>query len=288
LGSVFEYLRRSSYAGFRAGRPGLLDAQMLTRRLVLAAGCPAGLARSRTGMAGRSGGQHPGAALAGQALADQVTQVEGGGAALEPGVVPGGPAVAELEAASPPGGDLGDGAFDVGPVLHVVLAQPRVGGPVRAGGPEQVITLVQDELAAGLAGGAPVPQRAVAAQDAEGGDPGAAQSDGAPGRAGDRADLLVHGEVIDGEPALDRGLQRLGLDHRLVAGVADRAAQVPGAVGGIAVPGQAAACGGAVIWLARAARRLAVTGAGRGAGRGGLRRAGLGGQELLRHCRVGV
>src|SRR5208282_6062356 len=58
------------------------------------------------------------------ARAEQVAQVQRGGAALEPGVVPGGAAVAELEAASPPGGDLGDGAFDVGPVLHVVLAQP--------------------------------------------------------------------------------------------------------------------------------------------------------------------
>ena len=59
-----------------------------------------------------------------------------------------------------------------------------------------------------------------------------------PGRAGDRPGPLVDGEVIDGEAALDRGLQRLGLDDGLVPGVGDRAAQVPGAVGGIAVPGQ--------------------------------------------------
>ena len=74
--------------------------------------------------------------------------------------------------------------------------------------------------------------------DAEGGDPGAAEGDSAPGRAGDGAGLLIDDEVIDGEPAGDGGLQRLGLDHRGVPGVADSAAQVPGAVGQVAVPGQ--------------------------------------------------
>src|SRR5260370_38949135 len=78
---------------------------------------PDGLARGPGYMAGWSGGQHPGAALTGQALAGQVAKVQHGGAALEPGVVLGHPAVAELEAASPPGGDLGDGALDVGPVF---------------------------------------------------------------------------------------------------------------------------------------------------------------------------
>ena len=46
-----------------------------------------------------SGGQHPGAIAAGQAPADQVAQVEPGGAALEPGIVFDGAAVAELEPA---------------------------------------------------------------------------------------------------------------------------------------------------------------------------------------------
>lgn len=67
---------------------------------------------------------------------------------------------------------------------HVVLAQTAGGGPVRAGGAEQVIAFVQDEVAAGLAGRAPLAQRAVPAQGAEGGDPGPAQRHGAPGRAG--------------------------------------------------------------------------------------------------------
>jgi hypothetical protein len=43
-------------------------------------------------------------------------------------------------------------------------------------------------------------------------------------RAGDRAGLLIDDEVIDGESVLNGGAQRLGLDHRVVAGVADRAA----------------------------------------------------------------
>ncbi len=43
-------------------------------------------------------GQYPCPVLAGQATADEVAQVEGGGAVLEPGVVPGGAEVAELEA----------------------------------------------------------------------------------------------------------------------------------------------------------------------------------------------
>src|ERR1019366_3779685 len=142
---------------------------------------------------------------------------------------------------SPPGGHLGDGAFDVGPVFHVVLAQPGAGGPVPAGGAQQVIALVQDELASGLAGGAACPQRAVAAQRAEGGDPGPAQAGGVPSRAGHRALLFVDGEVVDGEPALDGGPERLGLDHRVMPGLLDRAPQVPGSIGGIAVPGNPAA-----------------------------------------------
>jgi hypothetical protein len=43
------------------------------------------------------------------------------------------------------------------------------------------------------------------------------------GQAGDYPGLLIDGEVIDGEPASDRGLRRLGLDHCLMPGLADRA-----------------------------------------------------------------
>src|SRR5512132_3730863 len=49
--------------------------------------CPGGLTAAGAVSRVRSGGQDPGAVAAGQALADEVAQVEGGGAPLEPGVV---------------------------------------------------------------------------------------------------------------------------------------------------------------------------------------------------------
>jgi hypothetical protein len=64
-------------------------------------------------------------------------------------------------------------------------------------GAQQPVAGVQHELAAGLAGGAPGAERAVPAQDAECGHAGAAERHGVPGRAGDRAGLLIDGEVID-------------------------------------------------------------------------------------------
>src|SRR5689334_1077298 len=114
---------------------------------------------------GWSGGQCPGAVPPGQALADQVAQVQCSGSVLEPGVVLGFSPVAELEPAAAEGGDLGDGSLDVGPVCHVVLAPP---GPVAAGGAQQVVVFVQDEVAAGLGGGAAGAQRAAAAGGSEG------------------------------------------------------------------------------------------------------------------------
>ena len=71
-----------SCGGFQAGRPGT---QMLAGHWPWQPACPAGLAWPW------SGGQHPGAVAAGQALAGQVGQVEGGGTAREPGVGSGPP-----------------------------------------------------------------------------------------------------------------------------------------------------------------------------------------------------
>jgi hypothetical protein len=50
--------------------------------------------------------------------------------------------VAQFEAASSPGGDLGDDAFDVGAVAPVALTQFGVGLPVAAGLAEQVVAFV--------------------------------------------------------------------------------------------------------------------------------------------------
>src|SRR6266568_4102894 len=113
-------------------------------------------------------GQHPCPVVAGEAAADEVAQVEGCGAVLEPGVVPGGAEVAESEAPPAAAGDLGDHPFDAGAELPVVLTQAGLGCPAGARGAQQRIVLVQDQRTAVLAGGAAGAQRAAAACGAEG------------------------------------------------------------------------------------------------------------------------
>ena len=180
-------------------------------------GCPAG---------GWSG-EDPCSVLTGQAAADEVTQVERGGPVLEPGVVAGGAQVAEFEAPPAAAGDLGDDPFHVRPELLVVLTQAGPGGPVAAGGPQQRVAGVQVQDPAGLVRRAPGAQRTAAAGRAEGHDPAGADALDDTGRAGDGPGVLIGGEVIDGEPAPDRGLDRPGLDHRRMPGLAQRRAQVP-------------------------------------------------------------
>lgn len=97
---------------------------------------------------------------------------------------------------------------------------------------------VQDEGAAGLGDGAAGAQRAAAAGGSEGDVAAGGDTPDDPVRAGARAIVLVDGEVVQGEPALDRRGQRLGLDHRGISGLPDRVPQVPSAVGRIGVPGQ--------------------------------------------------
>src|SRR5258708_11484904 len=106
-------------------------------------GCWGGRKR-RLVPAGGWSGQHPCPVVAGEAAADEVAQVEGCGAVLEPGVVPGGAEGAELEAPPAAAGDLGDHPFDVGAELLVVLTRPGLGSPARARGPPQRVVLVQD------------------------------------------------------------------------------------------------------------------------------------------------
>src|SRR5207253_3682719 len=148
----------------------------------------------------RGSGQHPGAVLAGQAPADEVAQVEGCGPVLEPGVVLGRSPVAELETPPAAAGYLRDDALDVGPVLAVVLAQGWLGGPVRPGGAQQRVVLVQDQGAAVLVRGAAGAQRAAAAGGAEGHVTAGADGPRNAGRAGDSAGGLIDGEIIKGEP----------------------------------------------------------------------------------------
>ena len=127
--------------------------------MAAAGACPgarvAGVGRGRWApFSGLLGCQNPGSCGAGEATAEEIAEVEPGGAAGQPGVVLGRAAVAQFEAATTAAGDLGDDAFHVGPVLAVLLPQFGCGGPVAAGCAQQVVTLVQADGAAGLGGGA--------------------------------------------------------------------------------------------------------------------------------------
>ena len=96
---------------------------------------------------------------------------------------------------------------------------------------------VQVQGAAVFGGGAPLAQRAVPAGGPEDDGVLGGELPGDPGRAGHGPRGRIDGEVIAGEAAGDGGQERPGLDHRPVPGCGDRRAQVPGAVGRIAVPG---------------------------------------------------
>jgi hypothetical protein len=87
---------------------------------------------------------------------------------------------------------------------------------VTSGFPEQVVLLVQNDFPAGLGLGAPLTRRAPPAGRTEAGHPDPPDRASVTRRAAHRARFLVEGEVVDGEPALDRRLQRLGFDHRVV------------------------------------------------------------------------
>jgi len=95
---------------------------------------------------------------------------------------------------------------------------------------------VQAQAAPLFSGGAPGAQRAAAAGHAEDNAAVGGDTPGHAGRAGHRPGALIDSEVISGEPACHGCLDRPGLDHRGVPGLADLRAQVPAAVGGIAVP----------------------------------------------------
>src|SRR6266498_4279679 len=76
----------------------------------------------RVAGSGGLGRQNPDSCRESEAAADEVAQVQAGGAAFEPGVVLGGAAVAQFEASAAQVGDLGDDPFHVGSERAVLLA----------------------------------------------------------------------------------------------------------------------------------------------------------------------
>jgi hypothetical protein len=60
------------------------------------------------------------------------------------------PRLRSLRRRPPTAGNLRDDALDVGMLLAVVLAQGKLGGPVRLGDAQQHVVLVQDQVAAVL------------------------------------------------------------------------------------------------------------------------------------------
>src|SRR3954454_23465227 len=106
----------------------------------------------------------PGSLGAVQAEDQHPAQVEGGGAVVQPGVVLGGSAVAEPAVSA--GDEPGDAAFDHRPVLSVDRLELGIGG-ADAGRPGQRVVSAEPHRLAGPAAGAPQPERAGPAGDAE-------------------------------------------------------------------------------------------------------------------------
>src|SRR5262249_49645518 len=194
---------------------------------------------------GGSGGlcKCPGAvAGAGEPEVDEPAEVEGGGPVVEPDVVLGDAAVGD--AAVGVGDEPGDGPPGRRPPPAGVCFSGGGGGGAGGGRPGSGGGGggVEGQNAPGLGGGAALAQRAAAAARFELGCPvaiglGAAQGDGVPGRAGDRAGLVIDGEVVEGEATGDSWPQQRRFDHRRVACGPQVLTQLAGAISGIAEDG---------------------------------------------------
>lgn len=167
-----------------------------------------------------------------EAEVDEPAEVERGEPGGEPLLVAVHAAVADL--AVPAGDEPGDGAFDHGPVLSVVVEHDRV-APRGAGVDQLVVVFADVDLASGLGVGASAAERAVGAAPVEVRVAARCDRDGVPGRAGDSAGMVIDPEVVAGEATLDGGLEGHRLDHRLVASLADLGSCVARAVGGVGV-----------------------------------------------------
>src|ERR1700730_1721791 len=147
-------------------------------------------------------GQRPGAAVVDESEPDEPAQVECGGAVVQPVVVFGHAAIANLAVAT---GQPGDGAFDHRPMSPIFVA-PLWVSCLTAGFPLQRMVWADPDDSSGDAGGAAPTQRAAAARRSERRPALAADAAGDAGGAGDGAVDIIDSEIVDArlEPTRDR------------------------------------------------------------------------------------
>ena len=151
--------------------------------------------------------QRPGGPVVGQPERDEPAQIEGGGAVVQPVVVLGHAAIANLAVAAD---QPGDGAFHNRPMLPIFVLPGRV-SRIMASNSLQRIMRADAEGPTGDAGGAARPQGAAAARGFERRRTGAADAAGDTGGAGHGAVDMVDSEIVDGEPAGDSRTSRCGV-----------------------------------------------------------------------------
>lgn len=159
----------------------------------------------------------------GQPERDEPTQIQRGGAVVQPVIVFGHAAVAKLAVAAH---QPSDGTFDHRPMLSVFVLPLGV-SCLGAGGSQQHIVRVDLEIFAVEASGAAVPQRAVAARGFELRPAGATDGADDPSRAGHGAFDVVDREIIDGKPAWHSRAHWRGFDHIDVAVLSQSGAEFP-------------------------------------------------------------
>src|SRR5688572_845733 len=162
------------------------------------------------GAAGWVSAQRPASVLNGEAHGEESAQVEGGDAVVEPVVVLLDPAVGHSPVAS---GEPGDRSFDHRSVLAVGGLEAFVGGSLAVLALKLVV-LAEQHGAARCRSRALLPPRAAPTGHAVGGVAVRRGGTGDPCWAGQRVRGGVVGEVVDGEAALDGGLERPRLEQR--------------------------------------------------------------------------
>ena len=120
-------------------------------------------------MAGGSGGEYPSVGAVGESEVDESAQVDGGGSEAQSDAVAFDASVADPSVSV--GDEPGDGSFDHGPVLAVVVQVLSVAPPSTGGG-ENLVVFTDPVGFAVDCGGAADPQRAAPTLGTERGRPG--------------------------------------------------------------------------------------------------------------------